>query len=149
MKIVRRKIDARRNTLPREGLENFARNIVLERRIHNAKVGRLCLKHTEAGMMFGCKDDIANAGQFGESGPILRIEFAGVERLRQVFEKALRVVVGRADERMANHRAELAVHAPMNEQAKALVTKPFHLVGVILCLGWHECRCQKKGEDRS
>ena len=66
-------------------------------------------------MMFRGEDDIADAGELGQSGPIGRIEFARVEGFGKFFEEVLGVVVRSADQRVADDGAELAIDTPMNE----------------------------------
>ena len=83
--------------------------------------------------------------QPGQRGPVLRMVLAGVERLGQLLDVALQVVLGGADHRVADDRAELGVEVPMNEQAEALVAKPFEAVGAI---GERGCGCGRCGRIR-
>ena len=122
--IVRREVDTRGDALRAERIEDFAREVVLVGRVHDAEVSGLGVPHGESGMVFGGEDDVPDTGQLRQGGPIRGLEFARIECLRQLFKKALQVGFVGAGQRMRNHDAGLAIHRPMNEQAESLVAKP-------------------------
>ena len=61
---------------------------------------------------------------FASARPILRVEFARVERLRQVVKEALGVGFVGAGERMGDDHARLRIHGPVDKHAEALIAKP-------------------------
>ena len=85
--------------------------------------------------MLGGEDDVADASEFGEGGPIVGVEFVGVEGFGEVVEEAVGVIVGCADEGVADDRAELGIEAPVDEEAEALIAEPFDAVGMVVGLG--------------
>ena len=74
--------------------------------MHDAEIGGRGVPHGEAGMVLGGEDDVADAGEFGQRGPILRVEFARIEGLRQVVEEALGVSLVGARQRVGDDHAE-------------------------------------------
>src|SRR5581483_411439 len=64
-------------------------------------------------------------------GHVGGIELVRVDRPRQFLRELFQVVFRRADHRMADHDAELAVDAPMDEQPESLVAKPLEPLGAI------------------
>ena len=131
VEIVGRKVDAGRDPLLAKRAHHVAEDVLAEGRVRDAVGRRFRGPHREAGVVLGGEDDVPDARQFREHGPILGIELARVERLRQLGEEAARVIVGRAGQRVADHRAELAVDAPVDEEAEALVAEPFEPVGLV------------------
>ena len=63
--------------------------------------------------------------------PIRRVEGARIERLRQFLEEPVGIFRRSAHQRMADDDAQLAIHAPMDEQAETLVTEPLQPVCLI------------------
>jgi hypothetical protein len=59
------------------------------------------------------------------------MKLVGVKALRQIFEKAICVFGGSADQGVTDDHAKLAVHAPVDEEAEALIAKPFQALGLI------------------
>src|SRR3954447_23199447 len=111
--------------------------------------GRFGGPHGEARVVLRGEHDIADSREFGENGPVLGIELAGVERLREVGEESAGVVVGGAGEGVADDRAELAVDGPVNEEAEALVAEPFETVGLVLSGEGRGGEEEREGTHRS
>ena len=63
-------------------------------------------------------------GEFRQPGPVGRLEVLGIEHARHLREKTILVVVRRADEVVADHAAQWAIDAPMDEHAEGLVLEP-------------------------
>ena len=59
------------------------------------------------------------------------MKLLGVEGLRQIVEKAAGIFRRRSHERMADDHAELAVDAPVDEEAEALIAEPFEALGLV------------------
>ena len=78
--------------------------------------------------MFRGEDDVADTGEFGENSPIFGVEPAGVERFGQIFEEVLGVIIRGAHERVTDDGTKLAVDAPVNEEAEALIAEPFDAI---------------------
>jgi hypothetical protein len=60
-----------------------------------------------------------------QGGPLGRIVFRGIERSRQFLEEPARVVLIRAHEAVADHRADLRINRPVDEHAEGLVAEGF------------------------
>src|ERR1700722_8546259 len=128
----------------------------MEGRVHDAKGGGLGVEHDEAGMVLGGEHDVADAGKVGESSPIHGLELIRVEGFGQFAEEAVGVVGGCAYQGMADDHAELTVHAPVDEEAEALIAKPVETVLSIqgadfrvVCCGVGECsQVEGQEEDR-
>src|SRR5579885_102706 len=75
------------------------------------------------GVMLGREHDIAEACQARQHGPIARLELMRVEAAGQL-EKALDVIFGGAYQGMADGGADLAVQAPVDEEAEAGIPEP-------------------------
>ena len=116
-----------------------AEHIALRSHLARAPVGEIRLIHGKAVMVFGDRDDVARAGIVKELCPRIRIEVLGGELRDQVLvaETGLRAVSGDVV-REVRHvllihvaRVPLAaeagdgVHAPMDEDAKLGIAKPF------------------------
>ena len=82
------------------------------------------VEHGKAGMVLGREHDVADAGQVGQPRPIHGMEVIGVESFGEFCEEAVSVLGGCADQGMADDHAELTVHAPVDEEAEALIAKP-------------------------
>jgi hypothetical protein len=93
------------DALRAERVENFAGQVVLVGCVHDAEVSGLCVPHRETRMVFGGEDDVLDAGQRRQRGPIFWLELARIESLRQLFKEPLCVGFVSADERMRNHDA--------------------------------------------
>src|SRR3954454_1649193 len=96
--VVRREVEAGRDALRAERAHYGAEDVLTERGVHDAVRGRFGGPHGEARVVLGGEHDIADSREFGENGPVLGIELAGVERLREVGEESAGVVVGGAGE---------------------------------------------------
>ena len=84
----------------------------------------LRVEHGEAGMMLGGEHDVADAGQVRESSPIHGMKVIGIEGFGKFPEEAVGVFRGCTDQGMADDHAELTVHAPVDEEAEALIAEP-------------------------
>ena len=89
------------------------------------------VEHGEAGMVLGREHDVADAGQMRQPSPIQWIELVRVEGFGQLLEEAVRVFRRCADQRVADDHAELAVHAPVDEEAEALIAEPLQPLRLI------------------
>jgi hypothetical protein len=81
--------------------------------------------------VFGGEHDIANSRNTSQSSPFVGIKAGGIEGFGEFGEEAVCVVGGRSYQRMTDDNAELAVHAPMNEETESLVAKPLNAVGFV------------------
>ena len=87
--------------------------------------GVVCrVEHGEAGMVLGGEHDVADAGQVGQPSPVHGMEVIGVEGFGKFAEEAVSVLGRGADQGVADDYAELTVHAPMDEEAEALIAEP-------------------------
>ena len=132
--IVGRKVQSWRDPLFPKSVEHLRSDVALERGSHHVK--RRCGRavHTEPRVVLRGEDDVTHTGQLRQSGPILRVEFAWVERLWQFREEPAHVILGRAHQGMADRRTELAVDTPVNKQAEPLIAKPLQAIGLIRVL---------------
>ena len=66
-----------------ESIEYISRyiflGIILECTMRNGEVGFLCIIHTEAIMVFRCKDNITHSGIFHHICPLIRIKVHRIE----------------------------------------------------------------------
>ena len=131
MKIVGRKVDAGGDALLAKGSQHVGENVALEGRAIDAELRGGGIPHGESGVMLGGEDDVLHAGELGQHGPILRMKFAGIEGIRQFGEEAPGEIVRGSDQRMTDHHAELAIDAPVDEEAEALVAKPLEALGLV------------------
>jgi hypothetical protein len=144
--VVGREVEAGRDALVPEGLEKVGCDIAVKRRLHNVEVRRFRIEHAEAGVMLGGEHDVADAGKFGERGYVPGIEFVRIECLRQIVEEPVREIVRSPHQRVADDDAELAIYAPVDKQAEALVAEPFETRRIIFSLSAN--RRTEKDNDR-
>jgi hypothetical protein len=131
MEVVRREVEANRDAFVAEGLHDGGGDVLAEGRAHDVEVRRLRVPHAEAGVVLGREDDVLHAREPGEGRPVRRVELAGVEATRKFLEEAPRVVLVRARERVADHAAQRAVDAPVDEEPEAEVTEPLETLRLV------------------
>jgi hypothetical protein len=90
------------------------------------------------------EDDVADAGELRQRGPVLGVELPGVEGPGQFLGIALQVVGRGADEGVADDVADLAIDAPVDEEAEACVAESLQAVGAVPGSG----RLGPRGEGR-
>ena len=129
--IIGREIDTGRDTLGTEGVEDAFRQVALVGRAHDAEIGGLGVPHGESGVVLGGENGIFDAGEFGEGGPVVGFEFAGVEGFRKILEESAGVGGVGTGERVGDHDAGLGIDGPVDEEAEALVAEPFEAVGLV------------------
>ena len=71
---------------------------------------------------------------FASAAQSCGLNLRGLKVFGRSSKKRLSVVVGGADQRVADHHAELAVDAPVDEQAEAQVAEPLQAVGPVAVL---------------
>lgn len=129
--IIRRKVHPRSDTLGAKRIEYLSRDIALKRSAGNPERSRRRVKHREAGVMLGGEHHIAHACDARQARPLVRIEARGIECLGQFAEILACVIFRRPHQGVADNHAELTIRAPVNEEAKALITKPFKAVRLV------------------
>jgi hypothetical protein len=93
VEIVRGEVDAGGNTLLPERLHDLAKNIPLERRMHDAEIGGFGVPHGEAGVVFGSENHAADACELCQRGPVFGMKLARIEGFGQFGEETARVIV--------------------------------------------------------
>jgi hypothetical protein len=98
--------------------------------------------------MFGGKHHISDAGKLCQCGPNFGMEFARIEGLRQIFEEALGIVRRSTHQGVADDDTRLAIHAPVDEHAEALIAKPFQALRFVERAGVRVVRRLPEGKSR-
>jgi hypothetical protein len=83
------------------------------------------LEHAKPGMVLGCENHVSYTSNPSQPRPLVRIEPARAEVLREKAEVTFDVSIGSTDQGMTDDASQLAIKAPMNEKAKTEIPKPF------------------------
>ena len=123
--VIRREVKSHAQPGSAEGIGIHLRNILTVRGVRDREVRGFGGEHAEAAVVLVGEHGVFESTQFRQGGPFGRVVFGGVEGLRQVLKETAGVVFIRADQAVADHRADLGIKRPVDEHAECLIAECF------------------------
>ncbi len=129
--VIRREVKSHAQPGGAEGIGIHLRDILLVGSVRDRKVRGFGGEHAEAAVVLVGQHGVFESAQFRQRGPIGRVVFGGVEGLRQFLEETAGVAFIRADQAVADHRADLGINRPVDEHAERLIAECFQFFGLV------------------
>ena len=91
------------------GLSQLGQNVLFQRRVGRFEFGRFRVPEAETVVMFRQKEDVAHAGFFGRSRPLVRIDPGRAEEIGRFSRRVGPLRAGKSAQRPADEHAPLEV----------------------------------------